>query len=489
MPSASEIFLLLPTIVLSVGAMVLLLSEAFLSEGASRRYQAWLAGVTALIALGFAAAQLANGQSASIFTDTARADTFQAFIACTVLVGLALSVPVSTGYLRRLEAERGEYYALLLFASAGMLLLAMASDLLMIFIALEIMSISTYVLTAYLRRGQKASEAAFKYFILGAFSSALYLYGAALAYGAVGSTKIAALAAPGAAHPSLVGPAIALIIAGFAFKVAAVPFNMWAPDVYEGAPTPVTGFMAVGVKAAAFAAFFRAVAVAFAGHPERWSGLVAVLAILTMVVGNLVALPQRNVKRMLAYSSIAHAGYALVGLAAASVAGARVAGGQGLLFYLAAYTVTALGAFGIAAVVERRDPDAANAWDLERFAGLAKRRPMMALLMAAFMLSLAGIPPTAGFMGKVLVFRAALDAGQIALAVIGVVTSAIGAFYYLRVVVYMYFREPEPTVMAEERMPALEWGLAVACVLVFVLGIGPGRFMEWARLGAERLFF
>jgi NADH-quinone oxidoreductase subunit N len=491
MPTSFHLLVLLPTIILTVGACVLLLSEVFLTRK-ERGYQAWVAGGSALLAF-FAALALVDGASPAgpILKGAVRGDAFQAFIGATVCAGLFLSILVSAGFLRRLESERGEYYALLLFAGAGMLLLAMSNDLVMIFIALETMSVATYALAAYLRRGARPTEAAFKYFILGAFSSALYLYGAALAYGATGSTGLSEIAvALGQARGSrLLAPAIGLLTVGFAFKVAAVPFHMWAPDVYEGSPTPVTAFMAVGVKAAAFAAFFRVIAVAFGSSPEKWGPIVTALAMLTMLVGNLVALPQRNVKRMLAYSSIAHAGYILVALAssAGASAAARTAAGQGILFYLAAYTVSAVGAFGIASVLERKDSDSATAWDLDRFAGLGRRRPVLALFMAVFMLSLAGIPTTAGFMGKLLIFRAALDAGQIGLAIFGIITSAMGAYYYLRVVVTMYFRNPVAEAAPEGEAAGVDWGVAIACALVFVLGLGPSSIAEAARRGAQIL--
>ncbi len=483
-----HLLVLLPALLLEAGACVLLLSEAFL-RSQDRRYQSAVAAVTALLALAASLYELGAGLPGEpLFRGAARADAFQAFVAATVSAGLLLSVLVSPGFLRRLEAERGEYYALMLFAAGGMVLLAMSDDLVMMFIAIEVMSLSTYALSAWLRRSQRSAESAFKYFILGAFSSALFLYGAALVYGATGTTSLSALAGgERGPHPELLGPALALLVGGFAFKVAAVPFHMWAPDVYEGAPTPVTAFMAAGVKAAAFAALFRTLAYAFQGSPEQWVPVVVALSVLTMVGGNLLALPQRNVKRMLAYSSISHAGYLLVGVAAATGA-TRAESAEALLFYLLSYTVTAVGAFGVAAAIERKEGDGALTWDLDRFSGLARRRPLLAACMAAFLVSLAGVPPTAGFMGKLLVFKAALDAGQVALAIVGVVTSALGAYYYLRVVVYMYFRPPDTEPLAEERSAALDWGLGLACALVFMLGVGPGQVIELARRGAQLLF-
>jgi NADH-quinone oxidoreductase subunit N len=343
----SNLKLLLPAVTLAGFGMVFLMTEVFL-QSADRRYQAIIALVGAALAFAFALEEMASpAERLDALGGAARADLFQSFVTALVTGGLFLTVLFSAGFLERLRAARGEYWALLFFAAAGMALLAMSADLVMIFVALETMSVATYALAAYLRNGQRPAEAAFKYFLLGAFSSALYIYGAALAYGAVGSTRIDMLVAQAAQAPTLLtGAASALLIAGFAFKVAAVPFHMWAPDVYEGAPTPVTAFMAVGVKAAAFAAFYRTVAVGLASCASRWAPLVSGLAALTMVLGNLLALPQRNVKRMLAYSSIAHAGYALLGLTASAAPQARGAGGAALLFYLASYAVSAVGAFG-----------------------------------------------------------------------------------------------------------------------------------------------
>ncbi|MGC4115171.1 MAG: NADH-quinone oxidoreductase subunit N [Myxococcales bacterium] len=488
MISSVHLVVLLPVLLLAVGACILMLSEAFL-KGEDRRYQSVVAAIAALLALAASVYELGAGLTAGpLFKGAARGDGFQAFVSATVCAGLLLSVLVSPSFLRRQEAERGEYYGLMLFAASGMVLLAMSDDLVMMFVAIETMSLATYALSAWLRRSPRSAESAFKYFILGAFSSALFLYGTALVYGATGTTALSSIAAGArGSHPELLGPAIALLVGGFAFKIAAVPFHMWAPDVYEGAPTPVTAFMAAGVKAAAFAALFRTLAFAFQHRPELWTPVVLVLAILTMVGGNLLALPQRNVKRMLAYSSIAHAGYLLTGVMAAT-GRTRSESAEALLFYLLSYTVTAVGAFGVAGAIEKKDGEPSATWDLDRFSGLARRRPVMAACMAVFLVSLAGVPPTAGFMGKLLVFKAAVDSGQIALAVLGVVTSAIGAYYYLRVVVYMYFRPPDAEPLTEERSPALDWGLGLACALVFVLGIGPGQVIELARRGAQLLF-
>jgi NADH-quinone oxidoreductase subunit N len=373
-----------------------------------------------------------------------------------------------------------------MFGSAGMVLLGMASDMLLAFIAIEVMSLSTYALAAYLRRGRRPAEAAFKYLVLGAVSSALLLYGASLLYGATGTTLFSALARGSTANPSLFLAGLAMVVAGLAFKVAAVPFHAWTPDVYEGAPTPVTAFMAAGVKTAAFALLARVFLSAQSGveaSDRAIAGVLSGLAILTMIFGNLLALPQRSVKRMLAYSSIAHAGYLLVGVVAAKAAGARGIALAGVLFYLAAYAATAIGAFAIVGALERRgrpDEEPADAWDLDTFAGLARTRPALAFAMAVFLLSLAGIPPTAGFMGKLYIFKAAVGAGLWPLAVIGVLTSVFGAYYYVRVVLYMYFRPPEGEGDAL-RSPATSVALAAAVAVVVLLGVAADPVVRLAQ--------
>jgi NADH-quinone oxidoreductase subunit N len=480
MPSANEILALLPLVVLTLGAIVVLMTEVFLTSG-RRGYQGAFTVLTAVAAAG--AAVLAPRPGA-IFGGMASADGFAAFITVTVCAGVALSTFVSAAWLHARAAERGEFHALVLFAACGMVLLGMAADLLVAFIAIEVMSLATYSLSAWLRRGKRPAEAAFKYFLLGAFSSALFVYGAALVYGATGTTQLAAISRGGS--PLLLA-GLGFVAAGLAFKVAAVPFHVWTPDVYEGAPTPVTAFMAAGVKAAAFALLAR-VAVAAWAAPGIGDGafgdVLVALAVLTMLFGNLLALPQRSVKRMLAYSSIAHAGYLLVGVVAAGAAGARALATSSLLFYLASYTATVIGAFAVVGALERRDPsggdEPADAWDLARFSGLARRRPGLAFAMALFLLSLAGIPPTAGFFAKLYVFQAAVGAQQYALAIAGVLTSALGAYYYLRVVVHMYFRPPEGE---EETLaaPGLSVGLVAAAVAVVVLGVVADPFASLAR--------
>jgi NADH-quinone oxidoreductase subunit N len=461
---------LLPVALLTLGAIALLLSEVFLVSG-KRAYQSVL---TVAFAAAAALAALLGPRPGPVFGGQAAQDGFSVFVTVIVCAGLALSALVGAAWLDVRNSERGEFYALATFAAAGMALLGMATDLLVAFISIEVMSISTYALAAYLRRGLRPSEAAFKYLVLGAVSSALFIYGSSLLYGASGSTLFSRLPAGHGSSLYLVG--MGLVLSGVAFKVAAVPFHAWTPDVYEGAPTPVTAFMAAGVKTAAFAVLVRIFLAAETGTTVKvaaFGGLISALAVLTMLAGNLLALPQRSVKRMLAYSSIAHAGYLLVGVVSAAVAGARADSVAALLFYLAVYSATVIGAFAVVGVLERpseggREP--AEAWDLARFAGLARRRPGLAFAMAVFLLSLAGVPPTAGFFAKLYLFRAAIGAGFQILALVGVLTSALGAYYYLRVVLYMYMRPPE--VEGEGlSAPSLGVALTAAVLLVLVLGV------------------
>lgn len=503
--TSADFLPLLPAIIMVVGACILLLSEVFLAATSSRGYQAVLTAVTA-VAGGLVSVWLIFQPAQLVFLGYGVLDPFSSFMSFIICVGLGLAALSATAFLRHRGAERGEFYALMLFASAGMSLLAVSAELITLFVNIEVLSIGTYALTSYLRRGTRPSEAGFKYFILGAFSSAVLLYGAALLYGATGTTQLAELGnrvgpAMGE-HRLLIYSGIVLVAAGFAFKVAAVPFHMWTPDVYEGAPTPVTALMSVGVKAAAFAALVRVfLSVAKGMDTQLVLVLFSGLAFLTMIVGNLLAIPQRNVKRMLAYSSIAHAGYLLVGVAALFVkapgeafnllAPSSLAGGseleaarsdalRGILFYLLAYTVTAVGAFTLVSVLERReDEDKGTAWDLDRFSGLAQRRPGWAFAMAAFMLSLGGIPPTMGFMGKLLIFRSAVDTGLIGLAIVGVLSSAAGVYYYLRVVVYMFMRPVPEGAHTLERNWATELTLVLSTAAVVLLGVLPGPVTGW----------
>jgi NADH-quinone oxidoreductase subunit N len=408
------------------------------------------------------------------FNDTLRADPYALFFAVVVSVGAGFTVLMSIDYLRDHPMAGGDYYALVLLSTCGMILMAAANDLIVVFLALEIMSVAVYVLAGILRSDRRSNEAAIKYFFLGAFASGFLLYGTAFLFGASGSTQLDAIARAVAAkpHDPFVLLGLALLLVGFGFKVAMVPFHGWTPDVYEGAPTTVTAFMAVGVKAAAFAAFARVLSVAFGTVAASWSGLLWIVAVLTMTVGNVTAVTQRNVKRMLAYSSIAHAGYALVGL----VAGTRE-GGAALCLYLAVYTLMNVGAFAVLIALGRRGEPCETLDDL---AGLGFRQPILGIAMTIFMLSLAGVPPTAGFAGKLALFGAAVNAGYVGLVVIAVLNSVVSVYYYLGVLVQMYMAEGTRDVVPPRRRPALYATILATMILVLAVGIAPSPLLRAA---------
>ena len=398
-------------------------------------------------------------------------------------IGL-LTILLSSGPAQRDHLPEGEYYALMLFAIVGMMLMGATNDLLIIFVALEIMSLGVYVMTGIKRTSEAGAEAAFKYFVLGAFSSAFFLYGVALAYAATGSTKLDVIGmrvAATALDPSLLLVlAVVFLLVGFAFKVGAVPFHMWTPDAYQGAPTLVTGFMSTGIKAAAFAAFVRVFLTALEPLRIEWLPLLSAIAGLTMVLGTVVGVAQTSVKRMLAYSAIAHSGYVLVGLIAANSAGKAA-----ILFYLVAYAVTNLGAFGVMAALTTNDRPHD---DVRDFAGLGRERPGLAALMTVFLLSLGGFPPTVGFIAKWYIFNAAIQENLIALAILGVLTSVVSVFFYLRIVVQMYMTE-ERVAGHRPAVPGIALtGLLIALVVVFYLGILPGELMSIAADSVSSIF-
>ncbi len=423
-------------IVLSVASMVLLLVDFLPGRRVGTRGP--VVTLVSLAAAAFAVWQVRDVKR-SLFEGMFLHDGFTVFFTLLFLGIAAVSVLLSWDYVKRMGIGQTEYYALLVSATLGMILMAASGDLITIFLGLELMSLALYVMVGFRRTRLESNEAALKYFLLGAFASGFLLYGIALVYGATGSTQLAAIALFLADSPMLGSPMMLigslLILSGFAFKVAAVPFHMWTPDAYEGAPTTVTGFMSAGAKAAGFAALLRVVLVAFPDLQSSWNSALQAIAILTMTVGNVSALLQNNLKRMLAYSSIAHAGYVLVAVVAGGPDGASAA-----LFYLAAYSLMNLGAFGILALLGRGQEERVLIGDL---AGVGFRHPALALAMTIFMISLGGIPPTAGFMAKVYVFGTAVKAGLIPLAVIGVLNSVISVFYYLRVTVAMYMQEPQ----------------------------------------------
>ncbi len=436
--------------------------------------------LVALGVLGLAGAALASallwGGPAVSFQQMVVADDFALFFNGIFCLSTALVLLLSVGYARRQGIDVGEYYVLLLFAAVGMMLMASALDLLIVFLGLELMSLSLYVLAGFFRTRPTGNEAAMKYFLLGAFSSSFFLYGIALLYGATGTTNLARLAAAlgtsGAAREPLILAGFALLLVGFGFKTSAVPFHQWAPDVYEGAPTAVAALIATGSKAAAFAALLRVLLALRAIQPD-WALLLWILAALTMTVGNVIALAQRNLKRMLAYSSVAHVGYMLVGL----TAGAE-AGGAAVLFYLVVYTVATVGAFGVILLLERKG---AEAVDVEAYGGLSASHPVLALVLTVCLLSLIGLPPTAGFVGKFYLFSAAIREGFIGLAIIAVLNSVVAAYYYLRIIIYMYMREPEKDGVRTVLTPAAGLALALAVWATFHLGLLPGTVLAFAR--------
>jgi len=474
---------LLPTLIV-LGAAGLVLLVDLLPRRGGRDHLAALAlvgVVAALLAVIWRAAASGWAGAGRAFLDMIVLDGFAMFATIVICYAAALVILLSVDYLRRTGAESGEYYALVLFATAGMMLLAIAADLIVVFLALELMSLSLYVLAGLFKRELVSGEASMKYFLLGAFASSFMLYGIALVYGATGATNLdrIAAAAGGRGYDPLLAIGLGLLLVGFGFKTSAVPFHMWAPDVYQGAPTSVTALIATGSKAAAFAALIRVLVVALPSARADWTALLWAVAVVTMTLGNVVAIAQSNFKRMLAYSSIAHVGYMLVGLVAGGAPGAGA-----VLFYLLAYTFTTAGTFGVITLCTRAGEEAVEVGD---YAGLGRRHPVLAATLGLFLLSLVGIPPLAGFVGKFYLFGAAVRAGFVWLAVIGVLNSAVAAYYYLRVLVYMYMREPEGAAAAWA--PSFAGGLALAIALagVVLLGVVPAPFADLAQAAVEPL--
>jgi len=463
---------ILPLITVAIAAITALLVGVRVGDEESEGL-GWLTlaalGIALIFTLGIV------GQSGLAFAGSIAIDGFSAFFEIAILIAAAFTVLMSLDYADENRLPGAEYYSLLLFAALGMMLMATAGDLIVIFLGLETMSLAVYVLAGLRRTEPRSNEAALKYFLLGAFSTGFLLYGIALIYGATGTIKL------GPIHAALGGQmmsnrllllGLAMMLVGFGFKVAAVPFHMWTPDVYEGAPTPVTAFMAVGVKLGAFAGFLRIFLVALAPASSEWSWVLWAVAALTMTTGNFIAVVQTNIKRMLAYSAIAHAGYILVGMTAA----AGQAGGA-ILYYLLAYGFTNLGAFAVVIAVERRG----EAEDLIRdYRGLATRAPALAGAMAVFLLSLTGVPPLAGFVGKFYIFSAAVNQGFVWLVVIAVLNSVVSAYYYISVIVAMYMEEGGVEVAPMSRKPALAAAIGLALIAVVLIGIFPQPYIEAA---------
>jgi NADH-quinone oxidoreductase subunit N len=487
--SGADFYYLLPEIVLTGGALAVLLLEIFLPV----RAKGVLVWVTAGVIIATGVSLLpAVGENLTIARGLLAVDGFALFFKLLFLVSALITVLMSPRYIAIERANAGEYYFLVLCATLGMMFMAGGIDLITLFIGLETMTVSFYILVGYLRPNRRSNEAAVKYFVLGAFSLAILLYGMSLLYGLTGTTHLRSIAtALLAAETGLLLPfAVIMLVAGLGFKIAAVPFHMWAPDVYEGAPTPITAFLSVGSKAASIAMLLRifieglpafrldGLGVAW-GTPFGWAAFFYVLAIVTMTVGNLAALTQTNTKRMLAYSSIAHAGYLLIGVVAGTTRGVTAA-----LLYLAVYVFMQFGAFAIVIMLRRKE---AIGDELKDLSGLYFSHPAAAIAMLIFMLSLGGIPPTAGFIGKLWIFGAAIDSGYVWLAVIGVLNSALSLYYYVRVVVYMWISAPEGEPVAFRIPPALAAVLILATAGSILFGVYPRLLFEFAEASAATL--
>jgi NADH-quinone oxidoreductase subunit N len=441
----------------------------------------WIGGIALVGAIAWEVTQLGT-PTGTVLYEAIRTGSFAAFINLVILFSTLVTLVLAIPYLRRINYSYGEAYALMMFATLGMLMLGTANTLVSVFVGLETMSVCLYILTGLVREDEGAVEAALKYFLLGAFSTGFFLYGIALLYGATGTMVLpemgVAAAALGADGGLMFWGGVALLFIGFMFKVSAAPFHMWTPDVYQGAPTPLTGYMSTASKAAAFASL--TLILYYALPPERWSLVLAVVALITMVLGNVLALAQANVKRMLAYSSIAHAGYILTGLAAGSAAGYA-----GAMFYLAIYSIMNLGAFGVMALLEW-DGKEGRVQTLDSLAGVGQRKPLLGVAMAVFMFSLTGFPPLGGFIGKYAVFAPAIEQGLTWLAIVGVLASAVSAYYYLRVIVVFFMRSAEDVPAASgvqaSAFPAVPTTSAAFLVLFAValvaLGVFSGGLLE-----------
>jgi NADH-quinone oxidoreductase subunit N len=469
---------IMPETILSLAAMVLLLVNVFV-PAEKKAYLGYLSLVGIIVALITAV----NGWNAplelqSAFSGAVLQDKFSLFFKGIFLISAALSILITDQYMDREGCNHGELYPLILLATAGMMLMASGTELMTIFLGLEVLSVALYVLAGFNRNNPKSNEAGLKYFLLGAFSTGFLLYGMALTYGATGTTRIAKIAefisqnSIVTLNPILI-VGMLLMAVGFSFKIAAAPFHMWTPDVYEGAPTPMTAFMSVGPKAAGFAAFLRVFLIALPAFRPEWSSLLWILAVLTMTVGNITALYQQNIKRMLAYSSIAHAGYVLVGFVAGNAVGTA-----GVMFYMLSYAFMNIGAFAVIILVGRKGEENNNVTD---YAGFGFKHPVLGMVMSIFLFSLAGIPPAAGFIGKFYLFSGAIQAGYIWLAIIGVLNSAVSVYYYLRVMVYMYMKDPVEEFDWLRVTPSIAVCLLLAVAGVLIPGMFPAYVLEFAQ--------
>ncbi len=472
--TAADFYYLLPELLLTGGALLVLLVDVLLP----RREQVALGATLLTLAATGAAVVGFTGVDTTISAGLLAVDGFATFFKSIIIVSALLTVLMSPSYLRVETVRAGEYYFLILCATLGMLFMASGLDLITLFIGLETMAVSFYILAGYLKPSQRSNEASVKYFLLGAFSLGILLYGMSLFYGATGTTSLSGMAEALASgeRTLMVSLALVLLVAGMGFKIAAVPFHMWAPDVYEGAPTPVTAYLSVGSKAASFAMILRIFIEGLPSLVADWQLLFWVLAAVTMTVGNIAAITQSNIKRMLAYSSIAHAGYILIGVVAATERGVAA-----VMVYLWVYIFMQLGAFAVVAMLRRQDVIGDELKDLS---GLYIRKPFAAIAMLIFMLSLGGIPPTAGFMGKLWLFSAAIESGLVWLAVIFVVNSVISLYYYYRVIVFMWLKD-ETAGSDIVMSPAMATALVIAVVGSLLFGVYPQVLFDHAQSAAE----
>jgi NADH-quinone oxidoreductase subunit N len=467
---------IMPSLVLCCFGMVLLLVSVFIERGRTAPV-AWLS-IIGLVVAGIVSVSGWNNPQAG-FAGSVVLDNFATFFNITCLIAAGLTILMSDSYLHREGYPVAEYYPLILFTTAGAMWMASGTDLMTIFLGLEVLSVSLYVLAGFFRGQLRSNEAGLKYFFLGAFSTGFMLYGVALLYGISGTTKVAGIAEAirvmpdAASNPMVIAGALLLSI-GFLFKIGAAPFHMWTPDVYQGAPTPITAFMSAGPKAAAFAAFMRVTYISLDSLQVNMSAVFWILAVLTMTIGNFIAISQRDVKRMLAFSSISHAGYALVGMVAWNQIGFSA-----ILFYMLVYTFMNIGAFAVLVLVGKQGEENLT---LDGLSGFGYKRPFLGIAMTIFLFSLMGLPPTAGFTGKFFIFAGALEAGYVWLAIIGVLNSAVSLYYYLRVMVYMYFRDPVEDYSWVKMEMATVVSILIAIAGVLYLGIVPGPVMELAKL-------
>ena len=470
-----ELYLIAPEIVITVFGLLVLLVDVFSPKGGKKDYLGWLSLIGVIIAFFYTLPLIGSVKAG--FTGMFISDGYAVFFKILFLIIAFLTILISIGFIKREGIEFGEYYALIFFATLGMMLMASGAHLITIFLGLETMSISIYVLAGMMREDRRSVEAALKYFLLGAFATGFLLYGMALIYGATGSLYLKEVASYIASKNLLRSPmllmSLVLLTIGFGFKIAAVPFHMWTPDVYEGAPTSITAFMATGVKAAGFAALVRVFFSALPGFRPDWSSIMWLIAVATMTVGNIVAISQTNIKRMLAYSSIAHAGYILVAFVSGNDLGI-----SGILFYLMAYTFMSIGAFTCVILLGKKGEENTSITD---YAGIGFKYPLLAAAMTIFLLSMAGIPPLGGFMAKFYIFSAAVKSKFYWLAILGVLNSAVSVYYYLRVTVLMYFRESEREITGLQFSPASVIALVLAIIGTLYMGIFPGNLISFAQ--------